>query len=150
MSSFLSSLSALRNGVYLKQIAHEERREYILMRRMTEKSTHDSSAVKVLTIIVLIYSPITMVCVRISLSFYVSPTLDLTKLQSFFSTQFVSMQPSIQGQKLVVASNAWLFIVISAPLTIITLIVWYIWERLNRHRQRHKWANSGVISMSSL
>ena len=64
-NALLSSLLALRNNASLKQIAQEERRENAILRRLNEKGVNDSSAVKVLTVIILIYLPITVVCVRI-------------------------------------------------------------------------------------
>ena len=59
----LSSLLDHGNGSSLKQLAEEARKENITMRRLTEKSTKDAAAVKVLTIITLIYLPATVVSV---------------------------------------------------------------------------------------
>ena len=63
-NTLLSSLLALRNNVSLKQIAQEEHRENALLRRLNEKGANDSSAVKALIVIILIYLPILVVCVR--------------------------------------------------------------------------------------
>ena len=73
MNALLSSLLALRNSVSLKQIAQEERKENAIMRRITEKGAVDASAINILTIIILIYLPITVVCVRVPPISYVSP-----------------------------------------------------------------------------
>ena len=59
----LSSLLDHGNGSSLKQLAEEAKKENITMRRLTEKSTKDAAAVKVLTIITLIYLPATVVSV---------------------------------------------------------------------------------------
>ena len=61
----LSSLLDLGNGLSLKQLAEEARKENIVMRKLTEKGTKDAAAVKVLTIITLIYLPATVVSVSI-------------------------------------------------------------------------------------
>lgn len=62
-SSQLSSLLDHGNGSSLKQLAEEARKENITMRQLTEKSTKDAAAVKVLTIITLVYLPATVVSV---------------------------------------------------------------------------------------
>ncbi|KAI4159818.1 MAG: hypothetical protein LQ342_006236 [Letrouitia transgressa] len=59
----LSSLLDLGNGYALKVLAEEARKENTTMRKLTEKSTRDAAAVKVLTIITLIYLPVTVVSV---------------------------------------------------------------------------------------
>ena len=61
----LSNLLDLGNGYSLKQLAEEARKENLTMRKLTEKSTRDAAAVKVLTIITLIYLPATVVSVSI-------------------------------------------------------------------------------------
>lgn len=69
MNIQLSSLLDLGNGFSLKQLAKEARKENIAMRQLTEKGTGDAAAVKVLTIITLIYLPATVVSVRLFLAF---------------------------------------------------------------------------------
>ena len=59
----LSSLLELGNGNTLKQLADQTRKENHSIRVLTEKGTQDAAAVKVLTIITLIYLPATVVSV---------------------------------------------------------------------------------------
>ena len=59
----LSSLLDLGTGNSLKELAEEARKENITMRTLTEKGTRDAAAVKVLTMITLIYLPATVVSV---------------------------------------------------------------------------------------
>jgi len=59
----LSSLLDLGNGVSLKELAEEARHENTIVRRLAEKSAGDAAAVKVLTIITLIYLPVNVVSV---------------------------------------------------------------------------------------
>ena len=63
----LSNILDLGNGFSLKQLGEEARNENVTMRRLAEKSTEDSAAVKVLTIITLIYLPATVVSVNSAL-----------------------------------------------------------------------------------
>ena len=98
------------------------------MRQLTEKSTKDAAAVKVLTIITLIYLPATVVSVRNSHVCLILPMYSLMRCQNFFSTQFVSQEQNKGGSnRTVVSSNAWLFAAISIPLTLGTLAIWWVW-----------------------
>ncbi|KAF6234581.1 hypothetical protein HO173_007207 [Letharia columbiana] len=117
-ANLLSSLLDHGNGSSLKQLAEEARKENIAMRQLTEKSTKDAAAVKVLTIITLIYLPATVV-------------------SNFFSTQFVSQEQHEGGSnRTVVSSNAWLFAAISIPLTLGTLAVWWVWVQYQTQKSR--------------
>lgn len=71
-NALLSSLLAWRTSASLKQIAQEERRENNTLRRLNGKRENESSAVRILTVAILIYLPITAVCVRIPCN---APTL---------------------------------------------------------------------------
>ena len=100
------------------------------MRKLTEKSTQDAAAVRVLTMITLIYLPTTVVLVSRP-NFPLLISCLLTKRQNFFSTQFVGQEQADSGAKtLVVTSNAWLFAAISVPLTFGTLLVWWLWVQV--------------------
>jgi len=72
---------------------------------LTERSTKDAAAVKVLTIISLVYLPTTIVA-------------------NFFSTQFIQTN---QSGDMHVSANAWLLAAIAIPLTIITIAIWWLW-----------------------
>jgi Mg2+ and Co2+ transporter CorA len=79
------------------------------MKAIAEKNSRDSSSMRVLTIITMIYLPCTIV-------------------SNFYSTQFVH-QTELDGgvTKLGYAQNVWLFFAISIPLTMFTFLVWYAW-----------------------
>ena len=62
----LSSLLDLNNGEALRKLAEEARKENQTMRILTEKGTRDATAVKVLTIMTLIYLPATVVSVSLT------------------------------------------------------------------------------------
>ena len=59
----MSNLLDLGNGHSLKVLAEETRSENSAMRQLTEKATQDAAAVKVLTIMTLVYLPATVVSV---------------------------------------------------------------------------------------
>lgn len=59
----LSDLLNLGSGHSLQRLAEEARKENIAMRGLTEKGTRDAAAVKVLTVITLVYLPATVVSV---------------------------------------------------------------------------------------
>ncbi|KAF2184449.1 hypothetical protein K469DRAFT_709209 [Zopfia rhizophila CBS 207.26] len=144
--SLISSLLERQNGCALKaQVAtlnqqvsalesleQQSQLESAAMRELTEKGTRDSSSVRVLTIITLIYLPCTVV-------------------SNFYSTQFVNRRES---GKIEYAQNYWLFFAISVPLTIFTLFVWYSWANKAKlgpyianwqlgRRSRHRHAQQG-------
>ena len=113
------------------------------MRKLTEKSTKDAAAVKVLTMITLIYLPATVVSV--CQSAHQLPIRVLIFLQNFFSTDFVGQVQEAGGStKVIVLANAWLFAAISIPLTLTTIVVWWLWVRLQAYyevadRRRSIW-----------
>ncbi|KAI4188619.1 MAG: hypothetical protein LQ346_005282 [Caloplaca aetnensis] len=110
----LSSLLDLGNGYALKVLAEESRKENAAMRGLAEKSTRDAAAVKVLTVIALVYLPVA----------------------GFFSTQFIQWESRDNGtSSLVVTHEAWLLAAIAAPLTLFTLILWWVWTRLQTPRE---------------
>jgi hypothetical protein len=83
--------------------------ENLIMRQLAEKSSHDSSSMRILTIITMIYLPCTIV-------------------SNFYSTQFVNSKESDSGTTtLEYSTNAWIFFAISVPLTLFTILIWYLW-----------------------
>ena len=121
----------------MKELAEEAGRENTTMRKLTEKSTQDAAAVKVLTMITLIYLPATVVSVsRLSQNEPMIALLLLTLPQNFFSTQFVGQEQGAGGSnKVIVSSNAWLFAAVSVPLTLVTLAIWWLWVRFQAHER---------------
>ena len=113
------------------------------MRKLTEKSTKDAAAVKVLTMITLIYLPATVVSVCHPAD--LMPKITLTDSQNFFSTEFVSQEQQKNGSmKVVVSSSAWLFAAISIPFTVCTIFVWWAWTRFQATQERRRDGNVGV------
>lgn len=86
------------------------------MQSIAEKNRRDSSSMRVLTIITMIYLPCTIV-------------------SNFYSTQFVNQVEVDDGStRMSYAQNAWVFFAISIPLTIFTFLVWYSWIHMEYMR----------------
>lgn len=82
------------------------------MQTIAEKNSRDSSSMRVLTIITMIYLPCTIV-------------------SNFYSTQFVNQIEGYDNStKLGYVQNAWVFFAISIPLTVFTFLVWYSWVHM--------------------
>jgi hypothetical protein len=127
ITNLVASFLDLSSGLALQGLAKESAKENEQMRILTRKSTQDAAAVKVLTILTLIYLPATVV-------------------SNFFSTSFVNSVPASGGSAhIVISSDWWIFIVASVPLTILTLYIWYVWMRIQAHGiHPFWWPGSGV------
>ena len=99
----LSSILDLENGLSLRKLAEESRSENQALHALTKKATQDAAAVKVITIITMIYLPASVVA-------------------TFFSTVFVSSTPHGVGVK----DNWWIFFAVSLPLTVGTFSLWLV------------------------
>ncbi|TVY92063.1 hypothetical protein LAWI1_G003448, partial [Lachnellula willkommii] len=104
-AQLISDLLSYEEAVALKNLTKESQAESTSMRELAEKSTKDAAAVKILTVITLIYLPTTIVA-------------------NFFSTQFVQTNDS---GHMTLTSNAWLLAAIAVPLTIFTVMLWWTW-----------------------
>lgn len=129
VSSFLdlSSGFALQNLVKESKESKEENKEMRQLNErvheMTKKSTQDAASLKVLTILTLIYLPMTVV-------------------SNFFSTSFVDSQTAPEGSSHIVVSNEWWILVAAAvPLTLLTLFIWYVWMRIQAYGKYPWWWN---------
>ncbi|KAF2441712.1 hypothetical protein P171DRAFT_446551 [Karstenula rhodostoma CBS 690.94] len=119
--TLISSLLEQKNGLgtneqlsAVRKLVEQSQEETALMRELAEKNSRDSSSMRILTIITMIYLPCTIV-------------------SNFFSTQFVKQIDTPSGDtKLGYAQNAWLFFAISVPLTLATIGVWYLWVNSER------------------
>jgi len=125
------------------------------MRILTEKATRDSEAIKVITIITILYLPASVVSVCTS---YLRSQLLLTStwIQNFFSTQFIHFD----NNSVQLSDNAWIYVAVATPLTIVTLFIWFIWitgirvftlkywKELFNHAN-HSWSNGTTEIPSS-
>ncbi|KAH9208411.1 hypothetical protein DL95DRAFT_449866 [Leptodontidium sp. 2 PMI_412] len=93
------------NGRSLYELTQESKEENSKMRILTERSTRDAAAVKILTVITLIYLPVTVVA-------------------SIFSSQLIQVD---DHGRISVISESWWFVVVSLPLTVFTFLFWRYW-----------------------
>ncbi|RHZ43576.1 uncharacterized protein CDV56_100709 [Aspergillus thermomutatus] len=103
----LSDLLAYEEAAALTQLAHASRIESQEMVKLAAQSARDAAAVKVLTIIGLVYLPTTIV-------------------SNFFSTEFVHLNDKGNLQ---ISHQVWILAVVSAPLTVLTVITWWLCDR---------------------
>ncbi|KAF8849199.1 hypothetical protein BDZ45DRAFT_243908 [Acephala macrosclerotiorum] len=93
------------NEKSLNGLAKETKEENSKMRLLTERSTQDAAAVKILTVITLIYLPVTVVA-------------------SIFSSQLIRFD---ENGRLSVVAESWWFAVVTVPLTVFTFLLWRYW-----------------------
>ncbi len=143
----LSDLLSLGNGFSLKQLAEEAKVDNVIMRRLAEKTTQDAAAVKVLTIITLIYLPATVVSVCKAPRQHTYYLANVTK--NFFSSQFVTTQSHDNTNTVELTSNAWVFAAVSVPLTILTIVIWWAWIRFQASIANRK-RNIGIAPLNTV
>jgi Mg2+ and Co2+ transporter CorA len=128
VTNLLSNFLDLSSGLALQKLAKESGKEYEETRklserihRLAEKSAQDAAAVKVLTILTLIYLPITVV-------------------SNFFSTSFVNPATSPNGSgSIIVSSDWWILLAVSIPLTLVTIYIWLVWTRIQANPSNQPW-----------
>ncbi|KAJ8067309.1 hypothetical protein OCU04_004664 [Sclerotinia nivalis] len=103
----LLELLSQQEAISMKRLTEDSQLETKSMHQLTERSTKDAAAVKILTVITLVYLPTTIVA-------------------NFFSTEFVQTNDS---GHMTLTSNWWLLAAISLPLTAFTIILWWTWVR---------------------
>ncbi len=135
MTEVLSSFLDLNSGLSLQNLAKASAKENEEMRKLSErmhtlaeKSTQDAAAVKVLTILTLIYLPVTVV-------------------SNFFSTSFVSTTGGSDGAgSIIVSSDWWILVAVSIPLTLITIYVWMVWTRIQANGRPWSWFTFSILA----
>ena len=125
VTNLVSSFLELSNGYALQTLTRESKKESENMRKLNErmhdlaeKNAHDSATVTVLTILTLIYLPLTVV-------------------SNFFSTSFVGTSPS--GKSIFVTEDWWILLVSTLPLTFVTLYIWRVWSQIKADQAYPIW-----------
>ncbi|KAG4422124.1 hypothetical protein IFR04_004751 [Cadophora malorum] len=124
-AQLLSDLLSYEEAVALKDLASETQTESHFMCQMAEKSTKDAAAVKILTIITLVYLPTTIVA-------------------NFFSTEFVKISDS---NNMHVSTDVWLLAAISVPLTLITVVLWWAWVHFTKVEPTQSPENPRIVTL---
>ncbi|KIX10395.1 uncharacterized protein Z518_01477 [Rhinocladiella mackenziei CBS 650.93] len=125
VANLVTNFLDLNNGFALQQLGKESRRENDYMRILSErmhvlaeKNSQDASAMTGLTIVGLIYLPLTVVT-------------------NIFSTSFIGM--STTSNTIIITNDWWILLVVAAPLTILTLYAWWIWMRVKAYSIYPSW-----------
>ncbi|KAJ9273480.1 hypothetical protein DTO212C5_554 [Paecilomyces variotii] len=108
-AQMLSTLLDYEEAKALKDLGIASQRDGKFLSALTLKSALDASAVKVLTVISLVYLPTTVVA-------------------NFFSTTFVNTN---NDGKTHVSTDAWILAAISVPLTFLTVVLWWLFVHLS-------------------
>lgn len=151
----VSNILELNNSGKLKELAMKAAEEGMEMQKLTMKATQDAAAVKILTILTLIYLPSTVIMVGDSQRTFRSIT-DLQ--QNFFSTSFVNISTNNAGSSnLTVAENWWIVVAVTLPLTLLTLYVWWFYVQKELYgewpvtwHKCHQAANNFRLSLKRL
>lgn len=125
LSTVVSSTLELENGMALQDLAQDSKLENEAlrglnqeMRDMARKTSKDSAKITVLTIITLVYLP-------------------LTTMTNFYSTSFVGTAETHDA--IFVTDDWWLLLVTALPLTVGTLYVWHVWSNIKTDRSYPAW-----------
>src|SRR6201999_1284049 len=124
----LSNFLDLNSGFSLQNLAKESSKENEEMRKLNERmhilaerSAQDAAAVKVLTILTLVYLPVTVV-------------------SNFFSTSFVTTTNASEGTgSIIVSGGWWILVAVSIPLTFVTIYIWLVWTRIQAQPGAQPW-----------
>ncbi|KIX10396.1 uncharacterized protein Z518_01478 [Rhinocladiella mackenziei CBS 650.93] len=118
----LSSFLDLESGYTLQNLSREAQEENIKMEEIATRSMQDEAAVKLLTIIMLVYLPATIVL-------------------NFFSTEFITKTRLPDGSAITSVDHDWtIVLVISVPLTAGTLGIWWLWTQVQSGALQNRWA----------
>jgi len=115
-----ASFLELENGLRLTALTEAAHKEQERAAKMAEQSQKDAAAVKALTVIASIFLPTTVVL-------------------NFFSASFIDTS----HDTMILVGRWWLFIVVAAPLTFVTLGLWALWmqfklRKLKRERENRQ------------
>ncbi|KAL2870348.1 uncharacterized protein BJX67DRAFT_280794 [Aspergillus lucknowensis] len=101
IQNLLSDLLGYEEVRTLRELAKASHQESADIKQLTMRSARDAAAVKVLTIIGLVFLPTTMV-------------------ENFFSTQFIKTD----GEGLQISEFVWVMVAVAVPLTVFVVVLW--------------------------
>ncbi|ETN43126.1 uncharacterized protein HMPREF1541_02284 [Cyphellophora europaea CBS 101466] len=112
VGQLITDLLELSDSRSMRTLAEQAHHQTENMGKLTAKATRDAAAVKVLTVVTLVYLPATAVL-------------------NFFSTDFVTTERRDNGSlALIVTGNWWIILAAAVPLTIATVYIWQMYVRL--------------------
>jgi hypothetical protein len=105
---------------------------------LTRDTVDDSATVRVVTLVTLIYLPASFVSVSISVLDWINHIFALTESQSLLGMNLFAFQSS-DGPGFQISKQFWIFIVLTVPLTILTVGSWFF---IAHKRRRDKVAQA--------
>ncbi|KAI9371216.1 hypothetical protein BJX61DRAFT_39396 [Aspergillus egyptiacus] len=106
VQSLLFDLLAYEEIHALRDLARASNQESVNVKDLAIRSAQDAAAVKLLTVIGLVFLPTTIV-------------------ENFFSTEFVKAD----GKELQVSKYVWVMVAVALPLTALVIVCWRLWLR---------------------
>ncbi len=144
VANLVTSFLDLSNGLALQELGQESRRENENMRALNqrmhilaEKSTQDAAAMKVLTIVGLMYQSLLPRIPRLTILTAICRYLPLTVVTNIFSTSFIGVSES--SNSIYVTSDWWILVAVAMPLTGLTFYAWWIWTRIKVYSTYPPW-----------
>ena len=100
-------------------------------KKLAEASTRDSSSMKAIAVLTMVFLPSTAIAVgNTAYIFVISCLFKLKTLQTIFS-----MGPFFNNGSLSVSSDFWIYWVVSIATTVVVLFIWQVWLRRERQRR---------------
>ena len=93
------------------------------MLNLTKETVDDSTSVRIVTFVTLIYLPASFVAVSTGIM-YLNTKLTCT-MQSLFGMNFFTFETA-QESGFQVSAQFWIFLILSLPLTLLTVGAWFI------------------------
>ena len=110
----------------MQKLTEQGMKENGLIKRLTEQSTKDTRSMMIIALISAIFLPATFLAV----SRFCPPNnhiLRLINVYTLFGSNFFAY--SERENALTVASNFWVYVIITFAFSGSTVIVWFIWRR---------------------
>ena len=112
-------------------------RDNRLQARIGEEVKRETAAMKAIAVGTLTFLPATFVSVSTSSRLRRPALLIFRSSKSIFSTSFFDYQPGHDDSKeeFTMSSKFWLYWVLAAPLSIVMVLAWLLWEKqiVKRH-----------------
>jgi len=127
LALLLRDAIALRDNEIMKHHSILMSRESLLMKKMTQKSTEEAHTVKTITLVTLVYLPASFTA-------------------SFLGMGYIHVGSITDGYlKINTSKDILVYLAITLPLMVLTLLGWFIWDVYSRKKHRQSEANDGDV-----
>lgn len=109
----------------MQKLTEQGIKENKLMKKLTHQSTQDTRSMMTIALISAIFLPATFIAVRPLLTKKENPGTKI--MQTLFGSNFFVYNQ--EGNRLTVASNFWVYVVIAFGFSGIAVAFWFLWRR---------------------